>query len=332
MVTAFVLAAGQGTRLRPLTLHRPKPLVPVCGVPMLSYALALVARHGHRRVLVNAHWLGEQIVAWRGRREGVDVEVNLEAPEILGTGGGLRAVASALAPRVVVVNADVLTDLDLTALADAVPTGGAALALRRHAADAARFGVVARDGEGVITRLSSVAATTPVGAEEDDTHFTGLHALDRDVLALVPPTGEQCIVRTAYRALVPERRLRGVVHPGLWWDVGDPAAYLAANLAVLCTDVPVPLDPFARAAFARGPRGGVGRAPAGVRVSGSAWVGAGARFGDGVALTDSVVGDGAVVPDHARLVRCVVWDGAIVPPGEHVDAVIYGRDVLPIRA
>jgi mannose-1-phosphate guanylyltransferase len=332
MVSAFVLAAGQGTRLRPLTLHRPKPLVPVCGVPMLAYALALVARHGHRRAWVNAHWLGEQVVAWRGRREGVDVDVHLEAPDILGTGGGLRAVASTLASRVVVVNADVLTDLDLTALADAVPAGGAALALRRNAADAARFGVVARDAEGVITRLSSVASAPPVGREDDDTHFTGLHALDPAVLDLVPAHGEQCIVRTAYRDLVPTRRLRGVVHPGLWWDIGDPAAYLAANLAVLCTDVAVPLDPFARAAFARGPRGTVGRAPAGVHVTGSAWVGANVRLGAGVSLTDAVVGDGAVVPDHTRLTRCVVWDGAVVPPGEHVDAVFFGREVLPIRA
>ena len=61
MHTAFLLAAGFGTRLRPLTLLRPKPLLPVCGIPMLDYALAHVRNHGHEKILVNAHYLWEQV-------------------------------------------------------------------------------------------------------------------------------------------------------------------------------------------------------------------------------------------------------------------------------
>ncbi|MCA9495193.1 MAG: NTP transferase domain-containing protein, partial [Myxococcales bacterium] len=115
MHQAFVLAAGLGTRLRPLTEHRPKPLVPVCGVPLLSWSLALCARHGLRDVVVNAHWLAEQVEAWSGEREGVRVTVVTER-EILGTGGGLRNVADALAERFVVLNGDVLHAVDLGAL------------------------------------------------------------------------------------------------------------------------------------------------------------------------------------------------------------------------
>lgn len=317
--TAFVLAAGLGTRLRPLTLHRPKPLVPVCGVPMLAYTLAGCARHGHRRAVVNAHHLGEQLGAWAGEREGVQVTV-VQEPVILGTGGGLRAARELLAPRFVVVNADVLSDVDLTALLARVPAGGAAMALRRHAADAARYGVVAVDAEGVVARLTSVASASPVGEVADDTHFTGLHALDHDVLALVPE-GEQCVVRTAYRALVPQRRVAGLVHEGVWIDVGDPQAYLAANMAVLRTAVPVTLDPFLRAAFAVGPRGAVGQAPDGARVEGCGWIGRGAQVGRGAVLRDCVVGDGAVVEAGAELTRCVVWDGCRVEAGRWEDTI-----------
>ena len=92
MFQAFILAAGLGARLRPLTEEVPKPLVPVCGVPLLAYSLALAARHGLREVVVNAHWLADQIEAWAGDREGCRVAVATER-ELLGTGGGLAQLA-----------------------------------------------------------------------------------------------------------------------------------------------------------------------------------------------------------------------------------------------
>lgn len=328
--TGFVLAAGLGTRLRPLTEHRPKPLVPVAGVPMLAYALALCARHGMDRVVVNAHHLAEQILPWTGLREGVDVAVAVEAPEILGTGGGLRAVRHHLAERFVVVNADVLSDVDLAALRDAVPPGGAAMALRPHAEDAARYGVVAADATGTVVRLARVAQAEAEGPVALDTHFTGLHALDRSTLERVPD-GFACIVRTAYAELVPERRVRGLRHPGTWLDVGDPAAYLAANRAVL-DGAAVPLDPFPRAAHAVRPGRVHGDASGfpGLSVDGTAWIGPGARLGRGVRLEASVVGHGASVPADTRLRRCVVWDGADVPPGDHADTIFHDGGALTV--
>lgn len=329
--TAFVLAAGFGTRLQPLTHHRPKPLVPVCGVPMLAYALALCARHGHRTVLVNAHHLAEQVQAWAGHHEGVRVEVSVERPEILGTGGGLAHVRDRLAERIVVVNADVLTDVDLSALAEGVEPGGACLALRPHPDDALRYGVVAADADDVVVQLATVArADETHGTVRRDTHFTGLHALSRDVLDLVPD-GFACIVRTAYRALVPRRAVKGHRHPGLWLDVGDPAAYLAANLAVLTTTLPVPLDPGPRAAVLRGPRGRHGEAPRGVTLRGSAWIGPDATVGAGTTLTDTVVGAGATVMAEARLTRVVVWDGVTVPAGTWSDGVFHDGGWLPVH-
>ncbi|MEZ4235355.1 MAG: nucleotidyltransferase family protein [Myxococcota bacterium] len=322
MATAFVLAAGLGTRLRPLTEHRPKPLVPVCGVPLLAYSLANCAVHGLRDVIVNAHWLHEQIEAWAGEREGVRVTVSTERPDILGTGGGLVAVADQLAERFAVLNADVLHDVDLTALLDAVPAGGAAMALRPDP-DAARYGVVAADAEGVVVQLTSVAQAEAAGEVARDTHFTGIHAMDRAALAHVP-AGFACIVRTAYKALVPARKVRGVRYPGLWLDAGDPAAYLDANLEVLRTAPALPLDPFARAAWARTGGREVGDAAIvrGATVQGAAWIGAGAEIGAGAVLEDCVIGEGAVVAPGARLREVVVWDGARVD-GDRARGVVH---------
>ena len=98
MYDAFILAAGFGTRLRPLTDELPKPLVPVCGVPMLAYALAQCAHFGIKSVVVNAHWKAEQLVSWSGLREGCQVSISEELPEILGTGGGLHRVREVAVP------------------------------------------------------------------------------------------------------------------------------------------------------------------------------------------------------------------------------------------
>lgn len=319
---AFVLAAGLGTRLRPLTDHRPKPLVPVCGVPMLSYALALCARHGLTDVVVNAHHLSAQLEAWAGEHEGCDVTVSVELPDILGTGGGLAKVRADLAERFAVVNADVLCDVDLTALLGLVKEGGASMALRPHPQDAERYGLVAADDTATVVRLTDVASAPAASDLQRDTHFTGIHAMSRSTLGLVPE-GFACIVRTAYRSLVPQRKVRSLRHTGTWLDVGDPAAYLTANLAVLTTTMPVPLDPIARAAYAVSPRGKVGQAPRDVEIEGCVWIGPDARVDRGAALKDSVIGNGARVRAGARLTRCVVWEGRDVPAGDWTDAIFY---------
>lgn len=214
--TAFILAAGLGTRLRPLTLTTPKPLLPVQGRPLLDHVLDYVRRHGHQRVVVNAFHLADQVVAWGRSRPGVQVVV--EHPAVLGTGGGLRNARPLLAERFVVVNGDVLTDVDLSALwAEPAP---AVMALRPQPTP--RFtGVRLTDGR--VTGITGV-----VGEGDPGLHFTGVHVLDRGVLDLVPD-GEQCIIRTAYRALIPQGQVRGRVHTGAWNDIGTPADYEAVK-------------------------------------------------------------------------------------------------------
>lgn len=214
--TAFVLAAGLGTRLRPLTLTTPKPLLPIGGRPMLDHVIAHLRAHGHEEIVVNAFWLADQIVQWASDKPGITVVV--EHPLVLGTGGGLKNAAHLLAERFVVANGDILSDIDLGALwAVDAP---AVMALRPQAAPV-HTGVSLVDG--VVRGISKV-----VGEGDPGLHFTGVHVLHRDVLDLVP-AGEQCIVRTAYKALIPQGVVRGVVHPGAWTDIGTLAEYEAAR-------------------------------------------------------------------------------------------------------
>lgn len=324
---AFILAAGLGTRLRPLTLHRPKPLMPVCGIPMLSYALALCGKNGLRQVLVNAHYLAEQLVDWKGEHEGVVVDVVVETPDILGTGGGLRAVRDRLASPFAVVNADVLTDVDLRALVRRVPARGATMALRRDP-ESPTYGIVAADGSATVVDLVGLARAEAVGETQRDTHFTGIHALDRDVLDLVPD-GFACIVRSAYRQLVPQRLVHSHLHQGLWLDVGEPKAYLDANLRTLMGVPSLPLDPQARAAYAVDARGAHGKRPAGFLSESPVWVGHGAKV-ERVRAERAVIGAGAVIEPGTHLRDAVVWDGVTVPAGHYSRVIVHSGGVLQL--
>ncbi len=322
--TAFILAAGFGTRMRPLTEVVPKPLVPVCGVPLLSWSLALCAQHGLTDVIVNGHWLADALAPWEGEHEGCRVRLSIEEPEILGTGGGLKRVAPLLAERFVVLNGDVLHAVDLGALLDAVPAAGGAMALRPDPVEAPRYGIVAADATGTVVRLTTLASATPEGAVATDTHFTGIHALDRAALDRVPE-GFACIVRTAYQQLVPLRRVGATRYTGPWLDCGDPPAYLETNLAVLRGEVVGAVDPFARAAYAVRSDGSVVGDPAvvaGATVEGAVWVGEGAAIGAGAVLRDAVIGAGAKVAPGAELVESVVWD-AVEIEGRHRRAVAW---------
>ena len=298
MNTAFLLAAGFGTRLRPLTLARPKPLLPVCGIPMLDYALAHVRAHGHEHVIVNAHYLWQQVASWADQN---GVELQVELPEVLGTGGGLRAALDQLGDSVVIVNADILSDVDLTALAAAMPDEGASMALRIDP-EANTIGPVEADRAGRVVRITSVV---PSDEGIPGTHFTGVHVMSRDAVARIPDHGEQCVIRTAYKEIVPLGKVGRIEHSGAWVDVGKPEAYLDANFAVLDGTVPTPIDPWTRGE--RGPNG--------------SWIGAGAQING--TISHSIVGDHAVIPASSSLTDCVVWDGVTVPPGDHQRCVVY---------
>ncbi len=304
MHTAFLLAAGLGTRLRPLTLVRPKPLLPVCGVPMLDHALAHVRAHGHQSVIVNAHYLWEQVAAWAVKNS---CEVQVELPQVLGTGGGLRAAMSRLDPAgFVVVNADVLSDVDLGGLLGAMPPDGGALALRPQD-PGAEITAVEADAQGLVRRI---AGLVDLPGALPGTHFTGVYALTGAALARVPDPrehGESCIKLSLYGKLAEEGRLGSILHRGAWVDIGAPPAYLQANLDALSGRLKLPVDPWTR----------------GERGPGGSWVGENAQVhGD---VHTSIIGARAVIPADSALRECVVWDGVRVPPGVHSRTIFYGR-------
>ena len=234
-VLGAVLAAGLGTRLRPLTLHVPKPLVPVAGLPLLEYAFNHLNELGVQKIGVNAHHLGQHLVdRFEHRSEEIFV---VEEDELQGTGGGIRDIAARYPDRTVVaINGDALFDFHLEPLLRRHWARGALGTLvLRYVPMGAPFGKVAMDGSG---RLKRVAELTAPGADAMTLFYgayTGVMILEPELIQKIP--GGPCdILRSAYKSVLDENGpiFGDFVAPDcLWVDCGTPERYLAAHRFVL---------------------------------------------------------------------------------------------------
>jgi len=237
---AMILAAGMGTRLRPLTETIPKPLIEVAGRPMIAFALDLVRAAGIREVVINLHHLGDQIRArlGDGSAYGVRISYTVEDP-ILETGGGIANARPLLdGDAFAVLNADTFIDIDLGDVI-ATHTRRRALATMVLRADpnAVRYGAIEIDADDRIRRFLGHAdpgLTTPDAAGLRAFMYPGVMVFDPRIFAYLP-AGVYSITRDVFPRLLDAREpLFGYVHTG-YWRVLDNPADLAAGRREIAT-------------------------------------------------------------------------------------------------
>jgi NDP-sugar pyrophosphorylase family protein len=310
----MVLAAGLGTRLRPLTLALPKPLVPVANRPILEYTCALLAAAGVDEAIVNVHHLPEAMLEGLRRIDasGLRLHASVER-RILGTAGGVKKAESFLAGGTfLLLNGDFLVDIDLRRVLDFHLQMGATATMVLTPAPPA--GVIGVDPDGVIRRFIA-----PPAADEPPSRlacgFTGIHVLEPEALRLVPANTPWEINRQLYPELIARgRRVCGYVHRGYWREAGSPAGYLAANREIL-----------AGRAGALAPRPGSGAAALpGADCEPPVLVGEGVLAGEGVVLgPETVVGPGVRIGRGARIRRSAILEGTDVPAGAEIDGEVW---------
>ena len=312
---AMVLAAGLGLRMRPLTLLRAKPALPVLNRPLLEWTMGKLARAGVRDVVVNLHHLPETVetALGSGRRFGLRIRYSREAT-ILGTGGGPGAVRELLGDGpFLLVNGDVLFDFDLRRLVAAHRASGAraTLALRPNPVPYA-YSPVVTDRKG---RILSIAGR-PGAAHGRVSMFASVHVLDPALLERLPEGASDSVLDLYIPLLAEGAHLQGVRTRGAWYDFGRPSLYRDAQLRLL------PGRGRERALV-----DGKARVAATARVRRSV-VGGRARLGPSARVERSVLWDGAVVEAGARVRGSIVATGGVVRAGERAEGVI----VLPAEA
>jgi mannose-1-phosphate guanylyltransferase len=279
---AMLLAAGFGTRLRPYSLVRPKPLFPVCNKPLLDILLDKLVNEGCEQTVVNCHYLADQIAAAVAGRPEVILQ---REQEVLGTGGGLRKALPHFADEpVLVMNGDLYHDIDLRGLLEAHQQSGLPVTMALH--DCPRFNTVR-------VQENRVCGFSNAGAGEQVLAFTGLHVVNREVLEQIPATGFFHII-DLYERLAQAGQIGFIRTDGCFWqDIGTPADYLDLHRRLLENKSPAWL------------------------ISESAEIGSGVKL-----LDWGVIGPGAKVNADAELCRCVIWDKAEIASGQRLTEMI----------
>jgi mannose-1-phosphate guanylyltransferase len=336
---ALILAGGQGTRLRPLTLTTPKPVLPLAGRPFLAFMLDWLAAHGVTEAILSCGFMADRVARVLGDRQG-DMSLRyVTEPEPLGTAGPLRLAADegGLDERLLVVNGDVLTDLDLGAqLAFHARAGAWATLALVAVEDSSSYGLVPTTPSGEVKAfLEKVAGDGGDAPPPTDRVNAGVYVIERAVAERIPPGRAVSFEREVFPGLVGDG-LFGYPADGYWIDIGTPERYLEATYDLLSGRLGSALPardeggslvlPGCRVEGAEiGPLSVLGPGcvvEPGARVARSA-LHEGVTVGAGAAIEDAVLADGVAVGEGAR-----VAPGAVIGS----DGRVPGQARVPVNA
>ncbi len=325
---AVLLVGGEGTRLRPLTLTRLKSMVPMAGRPFLEYPLALLKRHGVREVVLSVCHRPERLRRdfGDGRRYGLRLHYAYE-DRPLGTAGAIKNAARLLGPEretVAVFNGDILSDLDLTALAAEHRRRHALVTLTlAHVADARAYGMIVQNAQHRVLRFLEKPGESP---REGAWINAGMYLFSPEALDPIPEGEPYSTERELFpRLLAAGERLWGYLHRNYWLDIGTLDRYLQANRDLLEHRLE-PLPQGRALVGRRGVRLGLGcRLHPTARVHGPVQLGSGcvldaeANVGEDVVLCDRVrVGSGSMIA------HSVVWEDTVIGQGARLEGCVIG--------
>lgn len=311
---ALVLAGGEGTRLRPLTLDVPKPVMPLAGRPFLTFMLGWLGRHGVDDVILSCGFLSDDVERVLGDEwEGIRLRY-VHEDEPLGTGGPLRLALDEglLAERLFMLNGDVLTDFDLSAqLAQHERTGARGTLALAAVEDTSSYGVVptAPDGrvEAFLEKQEGPAPTDRINA--------GCYVLERGVAERIEAGRAVSMEREVFPVMAEAGELYGYLASGYWIDIGTPERYLESTYDLLAGRVESDLPP-------RDETGSLvyeGGLVSGAHIGPQSVVGRHCRVGANAVVERAVLHDRVSVGAGARLVECIVGAGASVEEGARVE-------------
>lgn len=323
---AVIMAGGFGTRLRPLTMELPKPMVPVANTPMMEHIVRLLAKHGIDRHVAVLYFHPDAITNYfgYGSAVGVSMEYVLASADY-GTAGSIKnAEALVRGGRFLVISGDVLTDFHLGAAVDfhIAKQADATIVLTRTS-NPLQYGIVMTTPDGRIERFLEKPSW---GEVFSDTINTGIYILEPHVLDLIPPGREFDFSKDLFPLML-ERgdKLFGYIARGYWRDIGNLSEYQQAHFDVLSGNVSINIAGTRNGNVWIGDNCRIG---AHVEFRGTVIIGYGTNIEDGCIITDSVIGRNCSIEAAAQISRSVLWDKVCVGRAAYVDSDVLGYEVV----
>ena len=327
-IDAVVLVGGRGTRLRPLTMSAPKPMLPTAGVPFLHHLLARISAAGIKHVVLGTSFRAEVFAEHFGDGSGIGLDIDyVTEVEPLGTGGGIRNVADKLrGQHTLVFNGDVLGGTDLRAVLYTHLSTAADVTMHLvRVSDPRPFGCVPTDAEGRVTQFLEKAEDPPT-----DQINAGCYVFRREVLDQIPTGRAVSVEREVFPGLLSAgARLQGHVDAAYWRDMGTPEDFVRGSADLVRGIAPSNALPGKPGEFIV--LDGATVHPSALLLGGTV-VGAGATIGPGARLDGAVIFDRVTVGAGAILERSIIgFDAAIGERALVRDGVIGDRAVVGSR-
>lgn len=310
-VDAVVLVGGKGTRLRPLTLSAPKPMLPTAGLPFLTHLLSRIAAAGIEHVILGTSYKPAVFEAEFGDGSALGLQIEYVTEEHpLGTGGGIANVAGKLRnDTAMVFNGDVLSGADLAQLLDFHRSNRADVTLQLvRVGDPRAFGCVPTDEEDRVVAFLEKTEDPPT-----DQINAGCYVFERNVIDRIPQGQEVSVEREVFPALLADGdcKIYGYVDASYWRDMGTPEDFVRGSADLVRGIAPSPA--------LRGHRGeqlvhdGAAVSPGALLIGGTV-VGRGAEIGPGTRLDGAVIFDGVRVEAGCVIERSIIGFGARIGP------------------
>jgi mannose-1-phosphate guanylyltransferase/phosphomannomutase len=324
-VKAVVMAGGEGSRLRPLTSRHPKPMVPVAGTPVIEHNLRLLRDHGITEVVVTLHHLGAEIRNRLG--DGSDLEMSVDyvvEDHPLGTAGSVRNAAHLLGETFLIISADCLTDIDLTAVVDEHRRLGAIASIALTSVpNPLEYGVIITDAESRVARFLEKPSW---GEVFSDLVSTGIYVVEPEVLEQIPENGGWDWSQDVFPRMLQRRQpLLGIVASGYWCDIGTIPSFLQANWDALGGRLRCTIPGVRDGDLHVGTDVEIG---SGVVIEGPAFLGDEVKLKGGARLVGPVIIDKyAVIDADSVVTNSVVWPHVYVGESCRIREAIIGRSV-----
>jgi mannose-1-phosphate guanylyltransferase len=316
---ALILAGGKGTRLRPLTVYTPKPIVPILNRPVLQYQIEVLARAGITDITLSLSYQPNKIedLLGDGSQLGVSLRFVTE-PSPMGTAGAYKFAAGAIRETTVVFNGDILTDVDISAVVEThLAKKAEATILLTPVEDPSKFGLVETGKQGEVLRFLEKPSPETLAELDTKNINAGVYVLEPSVLDRITENENRSFEYDVFPSMIQDRRtfFSHVLSGEYWRDVGTPASYLAAHHDFLSGKV----KHFSESEDT------VSDVATTAEIDKVSVIGEGCVIKPHARISNSVLGPGVHVDEKASIVDSVIWAHTRISTAAEIDGAVIGK-------